>query len=50
MEPVCTRLGISQEFSASITPQQNVVVERKNRVIQDMVKAMLFNKDVARNL
>ena len=33
MESFCTRSGISQEFSAPITPQQNDVVERKNRVI-----------------
>ena len=44
------RSGISQEFSAPITPQQNGVVERKNRVIQEMARAMLHNKDVARNL
>ena len=50
MESFCTRSGISQEFSAPITPQQNGVVERKNRVIQEMAKAMLYNKDVARNL
>ena len=50
MESFCTRLGISQEFSASITPQQNGVVERKNRVIQETARAMLYNKDVARNL
>ena len=50
MESFCTRLGISQEFSASITPQQNGVVERKNMVIQEMARAMLHNKDVARNM
>ena len=50
MESFCTRSGISQEFFAPITPQQNGVVERKNRVIQEMAKAMLHNKDVARNL
>ena len=50
MESFCTRLGISQEFSAPITPQQNGVVERKNRVIQEMARAMLYNKNVARNL
>ena len=50
MESFCTRTGISQEFSASITPQQNGVVERKNRVIQEIARAMLHNKDVARNL
>ena len=50
MESFCTRLGISQEFSTLITPQQNGVVERKNRVIQEMARAMLHSKDVARNL
>ena len=50
MESFCTRSGISQEFSAPITLQQNSVVERKNRVIQEMARAMLHNKDVARNL
>ena len=46
----CTRSGISKEFFSPITPQQNGVVERKNRVIQEMARAMLHNKDVARNL
>lgn len=50
MEFFCTRLDISQEFSAPITPQQSGVVERKSRVIQKMARAMLHNKDVARNL
>ena len=50
MESFFIRSGISQEFSASITPQQNGVVERKNMVIQEMARAMLYNKDVARNL
>ena len=50
MESFCTRSSISQEFSAPITPQQNGVVERKNRVIQEMARAMLHNKDAARNL
>ena len=50
MESFCTRSGISQEFFAPITPQQNGVVERKNNVIQEMARAMMHNKDVARNL
>ena len=50
MRLFCTRSGISQEFFTPITPQQNGVVERKNRVIQEMARAMLYNKDVARNL
>ena len=33
MKSFCTRSGISQEFSAPIIPQQNSIVERKNRVI-----------------
>ena len=50
MDSLCTRFGISQEFSTPITPQQNGVVERKNKVIQQMARAMLHNKYVARNL
>ena len=50
MESFCIRSGISHEFPAPITPQQNGVVERKNRVIQEMARAMLHNMDMARNL
>ena len=49
MESFCTRSGISQEFFAPITPQQNCIVERKNRIIQEMVRGMLHNRDVVRN-
>ena len=42
------KIRLSQEFSISVTPQQNGVVKRKNRVIQEMARAMLHNKDVAR--
>jgi transposase InsO family protein len=33
--------GIKQRFSASYTPQQNSVVERKNRTLIDMARTML---------
>ena len=33
-ESFCEENGIKKEFSAPKTPQQNEVVERKNRVIQ----------------
>jgi hypothetical protein len=33
--------GIKHEFSASYTPQQNDVVERKNRTLIDMARTML---------
>ena len=38
--------GIKREFSAPKTPQQNGVVERNNRVIQEMVRVMLLNKQI----
>jgi transposase InsO family protein len=33
--------GIKHEFSAPHTPQQNGVVERKNRMLIDMTRTML---------
>jgi transposase InsO family protein len=33
--------GIRHEFSAPYTPQQNGVVERKNRMLIDMARTML---------
>jgi transposase InsO family protein len=33
--------GIKHEFSSSYTPQQNGVVERKNRTLLDMARTML---------
>ncbi|KAG5562829.1 hypothetical protein RHGRI_005526 [Rhododendron griersonianum] len=44
----CDELGIRHEFSAPKTPQQNGVVERKNRVIQEMARVMLHAKKIAR--
>ena len=38
----CERYGIKKEFLAPKTPQQNGVVERKNRVIQEMARIMLL--------
>ncbi|XP_042950195.1 uncharacterized protein LOC122282303 [Carya illinoinensis] len=46
LENLCDEEGISQEFSAPITPQQNRVVERKNRVIQEMARVMIHSKNV----
>ena len=34
-------LGITHEFSAPYTPQQNGVVERKNRTLIEMARTML---------
>ena len=45
-ESFCEKNGIKREFSAPKTPQQNRVVERKNRVIQEMARVMLLNKQI----
>ena len=45
-ESFCAKNGIKREFSAPKTPQQNGVLETKNRVIQEMVRVMLLNKQI----
>ena len=40
-ENYCNEHGIDHNFSAPRTPQQNGVVERKNRTIQEMARIML---------
>ncbi|GAA0151454.1 hypothetical protein LIER_37292 [Lithospermum erythrorhizon] len=42
----CNLEGIKHEFSALITPQQNGIVERKNRTIQEMARVMLHAKKI----
>ena len=43
-EAFCNEYNIKKEFSAAKTPHQNGMVERKNRVIQEMARVMLLNK------
>ncbi len=43
-EEYCDDVGIKQELSAPITPQQNRVVEKKNIVIQDMACDMIHGQ------
>ena len=45
-ESFCEKNGIKKEFSTPKTPQQNGVVERKNRVIQEMARVVLLNKQI----
>jgi len=40
----CTGEGIKSEFSSPITPQQNGVVERKNRTLQESARVMFHAK------
>ncbi|XP_073153705.1 uncharacterized protein [Henckelia pumila] len=45
---LCDKKGISQEFSASKTPQQNDIVERKNRTLQEMARVMMKSKNISK--
>lgn len=44
----CDEIRIKHEFLASKTPQQNGVVERKNKTLHDMANVMLTNKGLAK--
>ncbi|XP_075473453.1 uncharacterized protein LOC142504481 [Primulina tabacum] len=44
----CDRKGISHEFSAPKTPQQNGIAERKNRTLQEMARLMLASKNISK--
>ena len=44
---LCEQNGIEHKFSAPRTPQQNGVVERKNRVLTEMARSMLNEKEVS---
>jgi transposase InsO family protein len=37
----CSEHGIKRQFSVARTPQQNGVVERKNKTVQEMARTML---------
>ncbi|CAL8990056.1 unnamed protein product [Prunus brigantina] len=41
---LCEDAGIQRQFTMAYTPQQNGVVERKNRTVVEMAKAMLHEK------
>ncbi|CAM8918128.1 unnamed protein product [Rhodiola kirilowii] len=43
---LCRTAGIDHNFSAPRTPQQNGVVERKNRTLEDMSRTMLIASGV----
>ncbi|KAA0053320.1 gag-pol polyprotein [Cucumis melo var. makuwa] len=45
----CLPEGIHHEFTAPITPQQNGVVERKNRTLQETARAMIHAKTLPLN-
>jgi hypothetical protein len=39
----CSNHGIKRKFSVARTPQQNGVVERKNRIVQEMARTMIMD-------
>ena len=41
IDELCDALGIKHEFSSTYTPQQNGVVERKNRTLITLARSML---------
>jgi len=41
--------GIIHEFSSPRTPQQNGVVERKNRTLQEMARTMIHENNLAKH-
>ena len=42
----CSTNGITRQLTASYTPQQNGVAERKNRTVMNMVRSMLSEKQI----
>ena len=45
----CNDQGTHKEFSSPKTPQQNGIVEQKNRVVQEMACVMLQNKKLPKS-
>jgi len=45
----CNEHGVEHNFSARRTPQQNEVVEHKNRTLKDMTRTMLIASGLGRN-
>ncbi len=45
----CEKYEITHEFSSPRTPQQNGVVERKNRTLQEMARTMIHENNLAKH-
>nr|GEV14345.1 hypothetical protein [Tanacetum cinerariifolium] len=50
MNEFCTRKGIKREFSNARTPQQNGVVERRNKTLIEAAKTMLADAKISGSL
>ena len=42
----CDEHGIKREYTIPRTPQQNGVVERQNRTVQEMARSMMNEKNI----
>ena len=47
-EDLCDKCGVEHNFSAPRTPQQNGVVERKNRTLAEMCRTILSEYDISK--
>ena len=47
VEELCDDKGIKHEFSTKYTPEQNGLVERKNRTLIDMARSMLSEYNIS---
>lgn len=48
-DDLCSTNDIKHEFFAPITPQQNGVIDRKNRVLIEMTRVLLSSKNLAKH-
>ncbi|KAK9169349.1 hypothetical protein Syun_001489 [Stephania yunnanensis] len=49
LEDFCAKQGYTHQLSSPRTPQQNGVVERKNRTLQEMCRTMLNEYNIAKH-
>ena len=49
-EAFCKEAGIKRELTTPYNPQQNGVVERKNRTIMEAVKTMIHDQELPMHL
>ena len=50
LKSFCEKNGIVHEVTAPRTPEQNGIVERKNRTLKDMMNAMLISSGLPSNM
>lgn len=48
-QTLCEKSGIKRELTAPYSPQQNGVVERRNRTIMEMARAMMQEKQMPKS-